>query len=132
MPTLQEEVAKYDILMAVNDESETDTIHAFKSDNPGDDLLISKDFDKWAEQAGYGDKLSLLKQKMEEERARPDDSQYEKEWMDKTMRSTEELKKLSQELQLPSHSYELLIEAKKRRIIGSVGLYEHVSWGVNG
>ena len=120
MPTLEKELAKYEILAAVNDESEKDTIHAYKSE---------KDFEKWAKEAGYGDRLSILKQKMEEEIARPDDSQYEKEILDKITRSTEEIKKLSQELKLPSHSYEVIREAKKRGLMHSVWLYEHASFG---
>lgn len=116
---LKKKLPTYDILAAINDESETDTIHAFKSE---------KDFEKWAKDAGYEDKVSHLKQKMEEAEERGEDSRYDKEIEDKIRRVTKELHKLSQELKLPSYSHQFIREAQKRRIIDSVMLYEHVDY----
>jgi hypothetical protein len=106
------------VLVLVNDEEEKNTVHIFSSD---------EHFDEWTRKSRYSKEIIERKKQIEQRREEMKDK-HENQLARESKEKSDELKlqimNLSQELNIPISSVDLIREAEKRGIGNTMIVYD--------
>jgi hypothetical protein len=104
--------SKYPNLVVINDEDIRNTMYAFETED---------DFTEWYKQSSYASQIEKILKGIEEWKKEKRKISLEEKKKSEALQEkiSSRLKKLSKELNLPISSYELIREAKARKILNS-------------